>query len=310
MSQVNSTAILIVLVSLFSISTTVLHPPALSTISDLITGGARGKALGFFGSAGTLGIALGPITLSLLIGTIGWRSVYLIWGITTLLVPVLILRLKIEKTGSIETVKPQHGTSSEFAILANLSLVLILAIMGARAMGGTAINTYITPYFVDMLKVEPATAMFIFGASPLIGVLASSMGGFMVDRVGEKKWFALGLVSQIACLLAVALSTSLELSILGYLSYAFFATMEMPAEQSLITKITPRSGRGLAFAVSFLPGTIAGALSPILVHFWLNRRDLADVPLRARNVFDCDIGVGSPLEKGLGTPHLVTWICV
>jgi MFS family permease len=89
----------------------------------------------------------------------------------------------------------------------------------------------------------------------------------MVDRFGEKRWFAIGFLSQIVALLALAFSTNIGFAVVAYLSYAFFGSMEMPAEQSLIAKLTPRSGRGLAFALSFLPGTIAGSFSPILVAF-------------------------------------------
>jgi len=266
MSQANSALTIIMFVSLFSIASTLLHPPALSAIGDLVEVRMRGRALGLFGSAGTFGIALGPITLSLLLGVIGWRPVYLLWSIPTLVMPVLILRLKLERTEEPRSERSEK-TVSQFHILRNLSLILILAIMGARAMGGNAINTYITPYFTDRLGIEPAMAILIFGMSPLIGVTASFTGGFMVDRFGEKRWFALGFISQIISLSVVALSPSIEVVVLMYLLYAFFGTMEMPAEQSLIARLTPRSGRGLAFALSFLPGTIVGSFSPLLVAF-------------------------------------------
>jgi len=266
MSQANSAAMLVVFVSLFSIASTLLHPPALSTVSELVEPRFRGKALGFFGSAGTLGIALGPITLGILLGTVGWRYVYLMWAIPALLAPFLILRLKLQKTEDSNGSQPGNRPS-DFHMLRNMSLILVLAILGARAMGGNAINTYITPYFTDWLKLDAATAILIFGMSPLIGAVASMTGGFMVDRFGEKRWFAIGFVSQIAALLALAFSPNIGFAVVTYLFYAFFGSMEMPAEQSLIAKLTPKSGRGLAFALSFLPGTIAGSFSPVLVAF-------------------------------------------
>ncbi|MCJ7609847.1 MFS transporter [Candidatus Bathyarchaeota archaeon] len=266
MTQANSATTLVAFVSMFSIASTLLHPPALSTVSELVEPRLRGKALGFFGSAGTLDIALGPITLSILLGIIGWRYVYLLWAIPALVAPVLILRLRLDRAE--EPSESQSGNKArDLHMLRNLSLVLVLAILGARAMGGNAINTYITPYFTDWLKLEAATAILIFGMSPLIGAVASTTGGFMVDRFGEKRWFAIGFLSQIVALLALAFSTNIGFAVVAYLSYAFFGSMEMPAEQSLIAKLTPRSGRGLAFALSFLPGTIAGSFSHILVAF-------------------------------------------
>lgn len=266
MMWVNSALHIILFVSLFSVSSTLLHPPALSAVGDIVMPSVRGKALGFFGSAGTLGIALGPISLSLLMNACGWRLVYLFWSVPSLLVPVLVLRLKFKKASKVEEKPAQKGSlSSEFYILRNSSLILFLVLMGVRSMGGNALNTYITPYFVDVLNIEPALAIFIFGLNPIVGVLASSIGGAMVDKVGERRWLFTGLVFQIISLLIVAFTVNLPLVIAGYMFYSFFGLMEMPAEQSVITKLTPEGSRGLAFSLSFLPATIVGSFSPILV---------------------------------------------
>ncbi|MDQ1279306.1 MAG: hypothetical protein QG670_566 [Thermoproteota archaeon] len=266
MTFANSAQQLILFVCLFSVASTLIHPPALSVIGDFATAKNRGKILGFFGSAGTLGIALGPLTLSLLLNTVGWRQVYLLWSIPALLMLPLIFRLKIEATDRPEK-RQDEKSSTDLHILRNISLILLFVLMGTRSMGGNAINTYITPYFVDQLRIEPATAILIFGLNPLMGVFASSISGIAVDRIKERKWLALSFVLQIISLLAVALSANLSVTISGYLCYAFFGLMEMPAEQSIITKLIPRGGRGLAFSLSFLPSTIAGSFSPIFVAF-------------------------------------------
>lgn len=263
-AQAHNVLQLIAFTSLLSISSTLLHPPALSTVDSLVSPKIKGKALGIFNSSGTFGIALGPITLSFLMNTVGWRTVYLMWSIPALLIPVVILRLKLEKTEGSKDRQYNEKTVSAFHVLRNLSLILLLAVMGARAMSGTTINTYITPYFVDRLMIEPAMASLIFGLRPLIGILASPIGGIMVDRVGEKKWIVLDLIVQIASLSTIALFPSSTWIIFGYLLYSFFGNMEMPAMQSLVAKLTPKSGRGLAFSLSFLPATLTGAVSPIL----------------------------------------------
>jgi MFS family permease len=142
-----------------------------------------------------------------------------------------------------------------------------LVILGARSMSGNAITTYITPYFVDTWQVAPATASLIFGIRPLIGMFAAPTGGVMVDKVGEKRWIAVCLVAQTVSLAVIALAPTLSWFLLSYLLYAFFGLMEMPAVQSLIAKYVPTGGRGLAFSLSFLPGTVMGAISPVMAAF-------------------------------------------
>ncbi len=267
MAQVNSILLLILLVSLFSVSSTLLHPPALSIVGDLAPPNIRGKILGIFGSAGTFGIALGPIALSFFIGNIGWRLVYLMWSIPVIILPILLIRQQTPKTIKKENKPSQKRISSDLRIFRNSALILLFGVMGARSMGGNIINTYITPYFVDVWRIEPATASLIFGLNPLLGIFAAPLGGIVVDRIGEKKWIAVGLIADIAMLSLAALSPSLILMIMCYLLYSFFATTEMPAEQSYIAKLTPTGGRGLAFSLSFLPSTLTGAFSPILAAF-------------------------------------------
>ncbi len=263
LSQVNSIPMLILFTSLMSISSTFIHPTALSAVGDIVSPTIRGRALGFFGAAGTFGISLGPITLSFLLATTGWRFVYLIWSIPTLLLPAIVLRLKFKKLDKVSDTRRQDKTS-KFAFLANLSLLLLLVMMAARAMSGRVINTYITPYFVDNWQLSPATSSLIFGVRPLMGIIAAPLGGVFVDKVGEKMWIATGLAVQVAGILILAFTPDLSWLILGYLLYGFFGSMEMPAVQSLVVKLTPEEGRGLAFSLSFLPGTLAGAVSPVL----------------------------------------------
>ena len=267
MTQVTSVPLLILFVSFFSISSTLLHPPALSIISDLVAPEIRGKALGVFNSVGVLGVSLGPITQSLFMDAVGWRRVYLMWSLPAMLLSAWVLRLKVNKPADAEARPPRDGIAAEFHILRNAGLIILLVILGLRAMSGNSINTYITPYFVDVWALTPATASLILGIRSLVGIFAASAGGVMVDRIGAKRWIALGLVFQVASIAVIAVATSLTWIIPGYLLYAFFSIMEMPAVHVLISRLTATGSRGLAFSVSFLPNTVMGAISPLLAAF-------------------------------------------
>jgi len=268
MTLANTVPLLIAFTCLFSVSSTLLHPPALSAVSDLIPNRIRGKAFGFFGAAGTFGIALGPISLSFLLDIIGWRNVYMLWSIVSAAVSVLFLRFGLAGIRKEKSSVPEsRGSSQSMRLFMNITLILMLVIMAARSFGGNAVNTYITTYFVDVLKIEAETAILLFGMSPLVGALASSVGGVMVDRTGGKMWFALGFMMQITSLLVVAFSPIIPLVLATYLLYSFFGSMEMPAEQYIIAELVPNTGRGLAFSLSFLPGTLVGSIAPVLLAF-------------------------------------------
>jgi FSR family fosmidomycin resistance protein-like MFS transporter len=190
----------------------------------------------------------------------------MLWSIVGAAVSVLFLRLRLDGKAGEKTRAPQKAEASQgMHIFMNIGLIFMLVIMAARSFGGNAINTYITTYFVDALKIQVETAIFLFGMSPLVGALASSVGGVMVDRTGGKTWFALGFAMQILSLLVVAFSSFTPAVLVTYLLYSFFGSMEMPAEQYIIAELVPNTGRGLAFSLSFLPGTLVGSIAPVLI---------------------------------------------
>lgn len=292
-SFTNSVPMIILFTSFFLISSTLLHPPALSAIGEFISPRVRGRALGIFNSAGAFGIALGPLALSVFLGLWGWRPVYLLWSIPAFLIPWLLLRLRLPASTSPS--RSPDDSSSEFQILRNVSLIILLAILGVRAVAGNVINTYITPYFVDVWSIDPATASLIFGIRPLMSLFASPMGGVMVDRISEKLWILIGLIARIISILILAVSPSFTLIIIGYLLNSFFGNMEMPAVQSLIARLTPQQSRGFAFSLSFLPGTITGAIAPIAAAFLVDAWGLWYIFPLALVMLICGLGLLSGL---------------
>lgn len=86
----------------------------------------------------------------------------------------------------------------------------------------------------------------------------------MGDTFGEKRWIAIDLAVQVAGVLIMALSPKVTWLVFGYLLCGFFSNMEMPAIQSLVVKLIPAGGRGLAFSLSFIPYTLLRVVSPVL----------------------------------------------
>lgn len=77
--------------SLTALASTFYHPPALSATTNIIPSDFLSRGLGFHGASGTLGIALGPITLGLILSWFEWRYVYLIWAVPIFVIAVVAL---------------------------------------------------------------------------------------------------------------------------------------------------------------------------------------------------------------------------
>jgi len=70
-----------------------------------------------------------------------------------------------------------------------------------------------------------------------------------------------------------------------YLSYGFFNLLGMASNSSLTAKLSPSKQRGLGFALYFLPGSIMGAIAPIIAAWIANNYGLFPVFLAASAVF-------------------------
>jgi MFS family permease len=110
-------------------------------------------------------------------------------------------------------------------------------------------------------------AAFITSTSTLFGLIGAPLGGFMASRIGDMKWLQISLLSAFTLLAVSFQVNSNSLFMVLYLLYGFSGTMGMAARSALMAKLTPRSQRGLGYALFFLPGSIIGAISPVVAGF-------------------------------------------
>lgn len=258
--------ILIAAVSLLYLNNTFYHPPSYSYVTKMFKPKDRSKALGIHGSGGTLGMALGPLSISVLIGVFAlqWRQVYLFWSIPILIGVFLILRLKDEP---LEQPKPKTATDApveETKTVMSRSMLFFFVFNGVKMLATTMVAGFLSIYLVQTQGWSVSNAALVISAASMMGVFAAPLGGLFADKVGEKKWTVL---TTITC----AISFALAFIIPGgfaftafYLGYGFFNLMSMASNSSLTAKLSPSRQRGLGFALYFLPGNIMGVIAPMI----------------------------------------------
>ncbi|MBS7648165.1 MFS transporter [Candidatus Bathyarchaeota archaeon] len=268
---------LLVSVSFIPLSSSIYHPPALKILSENFPGQRRGKVLGIHGAGGTTGVAIGPITLGLMLERFGWRPSYLIWCIpvllSTLLAFTLPYRAEVKNMKNIKTVGDQtinENNSKKLTLkLKNIKhgyLLLILA-TGVNSLGQQALSTYMTAYLVSVRKLSEANASLLFGLSPFIGILGSLIGGYLGDKIGSEHWMTIAYVNTAFVYSAVWLGPSWTLTPF-YLISGFFGGSTLGPSTTLVAKYSPRERRGLAYTIFMLFPSIIGSISP-LIAAWL-----------------------------------------
>lgn len=262
----NSIEFIVLAFSLTSIASTIYHPPALSAAANILPQSFRSRGMGFHGASGTLGVAIGPLTLGLVLNILGWKYAYLIWIIPILfsIIVSMSVRIDFNVTHNNITVSNNSVQSSLKEVLSSV-FIMFLVIMLFRDAAGTSISTYITSFFTYERGFDPAIASIIFGLSPLMGLLSNIIGGFVGDRFGLKSSFTFILSMLILSIAGLFLSPYNHLIVLFYLTYGFFSSMTMPITSSLVAHIVKPEYRGTAYSLEFVPMSLIGIFMPILL---------------------------------------------
>jgi MFS family permease len=271
-SQASNPIIFIVAISLLSVSTTIYHPAAYSFTTKIVKPGDRPKVLGIHGAGGTLGMSLGPISLSILIGLLafGWRQAFLFWLIPIILGAITVFGIKSEPTEDLQ-VNPAsqmvEAKKPNIRSMMTTSLLLFLVFVGIRSIGRSMVGSFLPIYMVNTKGISESLTNIIYGGNTLMGLIAAPLGGALASRFGEKRWLLGVLILSYICLgLAFLVPNTIAFTAL-YLISGFFNFLGMAANSSIVAKLSPSSQRGLGYALFFLPGSLMGAVAPVIAAF-------------------------------------------
>jgi MFS family permease len=222
--------------------------------------------MGLHGAGGTLGHAAGPLMVSVFIGLLAWqwRQVYLFLAFPMVLGIIMVLFLRNETMKEVKVNSAKFEENGDSSRLFTASLVMFLAFSSLRMMGSSMIGSFLVLYLQDIRGLTITYASLVASTTTLTGIIAAPIGGYMAARLGEKKWI---LMSFGAGWIFLALSMLLPNIIWFtglYVAYGFCNTMSMAARSSIMARLTPSRQRGLGYALFFLPGSVMGAIAPII----------------------------------------------
>lgn len=246
------------------LSTTMYHPPAYGAVSQMFTN-RRTTALGIFGAGGTLGWALGPLSVGAFLA-FGWRFVYVFWIFPTLIAVPFLLRIRKAESAQEPEKSPEEASSSVRDVL-TATYATVLLMIAVNSFGRQIITTFTSPYMVLERGLDVGTASYLIGAMSLAGLLAAPLGGVLADKFGGKRWLTITYAaSALAFLGFLSSATVAQLTLTGF-AYQFCVYGGMGANSALTARFTPTSRRGMGYALYFLPGYVSGAVAPVVGGF-------------------------------------------
>jgi MFS transporter, Spinster family, sphingosine-1-phosphate transporter len=249
-----------------------LYPSAMSLIAERFPVASRGRAMGVFGTSAALGGGVGVGLGGALAQLLGWRAVFVCYGVIGLAALPLLLSVP-------EAPRARHpdGATTAWSVVGTLlrdrRLLMVWSagmVMMASAFG---YSTWAPSFFVRVRGLDVAESGRLFGTALLVGGVAGSLlGGTFADRRRRRRLAgeldvsaAAALISAPLAFLALTLTWPAAYAVLTIVTpiaiFAFF-----PSLQTVIVEIVPPERHGLAYAINilFLAG-IGAAAGPFVV---------------------------------------------
>ena len=276
---------LILGLSLLIVNTTIYHPASYSFTTFLFKPKDRPKALGLHGAGGTLGMTLGPMSLALLVSSFAfkWRQVYLFWVAPLLLGAIAVQFIKYIPSEDVSTQSTEESKGQATKLLTT-GMLLFLIFGAVRSMGISMNSAFMNVWLADTKGWDVAFRGIITSANTLMGLVAAPLGGFLAAKYGQKRWTVWTLIASYTCYSLAYILPGNTTFIIFYIASGLFNFLSMAANSAIMAKLSPSKQRGLGFALYFLPGSVMGAIAPLIAAF------IADT-FGMYNVFMACIGV-------------------
>jgi MFS family permease len=262
-SQTNSFWALVIGVTFMRIASPLYHVSGLSQISRFTKPENISRSVGFHNALGSLGSAIGLVSLTLFLSTTGWRWTYLFWSFPIIIWGLILLTSPQLKIKQIKTrTNPSRKRTSRLFSVFSPALVLFLAVIAVRELGATGTSTFMTTYFVDFRNLPETTASLVFAFGPVMGIVGSLGGGFFAERLGARRALKWTILCCAILLLTLSLVSHLYLLALVYLVYAFFNNALWSPMNTIVASITPETERGLSYSFYFFTEALMDSIAP------------------------------------------------
>ncbi len=243
------------------------HPQSLAILSAKYRE-HKAFALGVHDSSANLGEVIGPLALGFLLNFFDWRTALLIWGI-----PGIVVGFAYALLGAETDLAVPRGRDYRRAIwddvVKNKLVCALVAVSTLRAMGQTALASFLPLYLSLHLKLPAAVAGAYMSILFLFAGVAPAVVGWISDRIGHRRLIIMFSFFSMVVVVAIPHLGSGAIFALGLGALGAFLWALRPVIVSAAMSAAPQqlSGSIVAFiyganmSVSFLAPIIAGLIA-------------------------------------------------
>ena len=196
-----------------------------------------------------------------LLVSLQWRQIYGFWVIPIILGLVALYFVKDSTPGEREErINADEGEPTVTKLL-NSNMLIFLSSTTVRMFGGGLTSGFLSIWLVEDLGWRLADLGLLFGVSSILGIFAAPIGGALASRFGDKRWLTFTMFASYTCFLLAILFKGFWPFMAFYLLQRIFGILGMGANGAITAKLSPPNQRGMGFALSSLPTSIASSLA-------------------------------------------------
>lgn len=243
---------LTIALAILGLGASIYHPVGMSWLVKNAVN--RGRALGYLGIFGSVGIASAALIAGALSQWWGWRAAFIVPGAVcvitgALLAACITMGLVRDRRGDVRPERPpSRGDVIRAFFVLSVTMLCVGVIFNATL---TAMPKWFGQRMTDLTGDG---TLGIGGLVTLVYLFASGsqlLGGYLADRFPLKRVYVLALLVQVPLLLVAAGLAGLPLLVVAT-AMVFAGSLQIPAENLLLARYTPDRHRGVAFGAKFV----------------------------------------------------------
>ena len=213
---------------------------SMAYLTDITTNENRTKYITYYAAANTIGTSLGSL-LGGVIGNNNFKYSFFTQFVLCLILGLLVYILLEEpvKDKSNTNVNISTKNKIDYSKLINKNLLIMFIMVGTFYFASTSYNSSINYYIEDVLNLPPT---FIGGFMALVGIVGFLINLFLTPALA-KHFKEINLFKTITiCIAASLFFMVISKNVILFLScaviFASFASIHIPLQQSIITKLS------------------------------------------------------------------------
>jgi len=220
-------------------------PSNMAVMTAIVSRQDWGKALAVQQMAPPLSLVLGPLLTVLFLSWFSWRIPLIFIAIFTIAVGFFLMRF-----GRFGDFPGDLISPSSARVILSLRSFWIMVVLFALGMGGqVGVYTMLPLYLVTERGLNAELANTLIGLAQISALFMTFLGGWVTDRIGEKRTIVLFLVLSGFVNVMLGLSSGIWLKVAVFLQPALFVCF-FPAGFAALSRIAQPNMRSIAAALA------------------------------------------------------------